>query len=151
MYINIQVLLMNMICKSPTLHKELRARNKSEELCINQTVIWEVATPLRVFERWLRNFGSPVDCCTLHNEGSDESAMTRRERKKLQRRKTETKIEVSVKRRVNWMNASVSGTRRQELTNQSSLSERRETSANTRWIRVWRGSLKCLFTKREKS
>lgn len=41
-----------------------------------------------------------MDCCTLDNEGSDEYAMTRRERKKLQRRKTETKIEVSVKRSV---------------------------------------------------
>lgn len=38
--------------------------------------------PLRVSERCLRNFGRPLDCCTLDNEGSDESAILGEREKK---------------------------------------------------------------------
>lgn len=89
--------------------------------------------PLRVSKRCLRNFGRPLDCCTWDNEGSDESAILGEREKKLQR-KTESEVEVSVKRTV--LNE---GERRrhehEKLTNQSSLT-RRDTSANTRLTRI---------------
>lgn len=85
----------------------------TRRLAFNPDAYWLIfkrcTAPLRVLKRCQcqLNFGRPLDCCTLDNEGSDESAIL--EEKKAPE---EEKQKVKLKTRVST-----------ELPNQSSLSE----------------------------